>query len=273
MYILQGILFALFGLFIGSFSNVLINHYTNGITLTEDHGRSVCPKCNHRLAWYDNIPILSYILLKGKCRYCHEKISIQFPIIETMGLLAGISTYLFFNFQLFTPNAFIYAFDYKSIIYGLFIIFLIDAAVIDAKTKEIPYSLTIILACLALANYICYCSLTLDYGLDYIIGAFSPLVLLFILYFVVLLVAKAECIGIGDIFLFGIIGLLLGYKNLIFIVMISSISCTIVLLIKICKTKKKEEFPFIPYIAFGTILGIFFGELAVNGYLSLIGLN
>ncbi|MEG1565656.1 MAG: prepilin peptidase [Bacilli bacterium] len=273
MYIIIGFIFAFLGLVLGSFSNVVINHFVKGISINEDKGRSVCLSCNHRLAWYDNIPILSYILLKGKCRYCGAHISRQYLLVELFGLFSGISCFLVFNFGLLTGTPLIYSFDYHSVLYALAIIALFDAAIIDAYTKEIPFSINIFIFVLAALNYIVTASLTKNYGLDYLLGLFVPAILLLGLYYIVLLVTKVECIGLGDVILFCSLGFFLDYKNLLFIILVSSIVCSIVALTKMAITKKKEEIAFVPYIAAAGIIAMFVGNLTINAYLGLLGIN
>jgi len=80
-----------FGLIIGSFLNCLIWRLHKAETVL---GRSYCPHCQHQLAWYDNVPVLSFVLLLGRCRYCHKKISIQYPLVE---LVTGVLFVLAFS--------------------------------------------------------------------------------------------------------------------------------------------------------------------------------
>lgn len=80
----------LFGLIIGSFLNVLIWRLNDEKAPKFWQGRSICPKCKHELSWSDNIPLLSFLMLRGKCRYCKKKISIQYPIVELTAAIAAV---------------------------------------------------------------------------------------------------------------------------------------------------------------------------------------
>ena len=91
--IIIGLLYSLIGLFLGSFSNVLVYRLSEHKSLFNP-SRSFCPTCGNPIKWYDNIPLLSYIILRGKCRNCKEKISIRYPLIELIGLLIGVGCFL-----------------------------------------------------------------------------------------------------------------------------------------------------------------------------------
>lgn len=272
MIALIGLFYGIVGLCFGSFSNVLIYRFSNSVPLTLK-SRSVCPKCGNEIKWYDNIPLISFIILKGKCRHCHEKISIQYPLIELCGMLSFIFCFLWFNYHILGQNPYIFSFDYRSIIYSFTIILLVTMALIDSKTKEIPLSLQACFLLLSLSSYITYCSINLNYGLDYIIGACIPLVLFGLLYLIFYFVLHKEAMGLGDIILYFLVGLMLGYKQFILILLISSFSCSIIELIRIKITKKNEEIPFVPYIAAATIFAIFFGDPIINSILSLVGIR
>ena len=96
--------FLLFGLIIGSFLNCLVWRLYKEETLG---GRSYCPQCHHQIDWYDNLPVLSFIILRGKCRHCHKKISWQYPLVELIvSLLFGLSFFHFFGFNVPSENCF-----------------------------------------------------------------------------------------------------------------------------------------------------------------------
>ena len=91
------IAFFIFGIIIGSFSNVVIYRLPNNLSIVKP--RSACPKCHKEIKWYDNIPILSYVLLKGKCRECHEKIPFRYPLVEgIMGIMYLLASILILGF-------------------------------------------------------------------------------------------------------------------------------------------------------------------------------
>ena len=107
----------IFGLCFGSFLNVLIWRLNDDKAPKFWQGRSLCPKCKHQLSWQDNIPLFSFLSLGGKCRYCHKKISLQYPLVEL--LTALVTVLLATNFiSLLTAYCFIVIF-FSDWIYGL----------------------------------------------------------------------------------------------------------------------------------------------------------
>ena len=116
----------IFGLLIGSFINCLV--YRLHIKKSFIHGRSFCPHCKHQLVWYDNLPLISYLFLKGKCRYCKKTISIQYPLVE----LSTAILFLIIFIQQFTQSNFNILFFssldvLKLIAYFIFTAFLITS--------------------------------------------------------------------------------------------------------------------------------------------------
>jgi len=93
----MGILVLILGILIGSFLNVCIYRIPKGETIV--YGRSHCMSCQKEIKWYDLIPVISYLILGGKCRYCKEKLSLQYPCIELINGLAYFALYKAFNFQ------------------------------------------------------------------------------------------------------------------------------------------------------------------------------
>lgn len=278
LQVIIGLLFSLMGLFLGSFSNVLVYRLSEHKSLFKP-SRSFCPTCGNEIKWYDNIPILSYIILKGKCRNCKEKISIRYPLIEAAGLVIGISFFLlnYWNPDLTYPGTdvpmgFVCFFNWHTIIYFLMAIILLNIALIDYKTYEIPYELSVPFMLLAIGKYVGDAIIAQDYLLVNILGFVGPLVLFGLIYLIPYLIKKIEVIGLGDVILYSFIGLALGGWNIILIVLISTLVCSIVELIKIKVTGNKTTIAFGPYIAIATVICMVFGDVIVNAYLSLIGL-
>ena len=278
LQVIIGLLFSLMGLFLGSFSNVLVYRLSEHKSLFKP-SRSFCPTCGNEIKWYDNIPILSYIILKGKCRNCKEKISIRYPLIEAAGLVIGISFFLlnYWNPGLTHPGTdvpmgFVCFFNWHTIIYFLMAIILLNIALIDYKTYEIPYELSVPFMLLAIGKYVGDAIIAQDYLLVNILGFVGPLVLFGLIYLIPYLIKKIEVIGLGDVILYSFIGLALGGWNIILIVLISTLVCSIVELIKIKVTGNKTTIAFGPYIAIATVICMVFGDVIVNAYLSLIGL-
>ena len=270
--VIIGIAYALLGLCLGSFSNVLIYRLSNHISLFEK-SRSFCPKCEHEIKWYDNIPIISYLVLKGKCRNCKEKISIQYPIVEACGLIIGVACFLLNYYELDLLVGFEFIFNYKSIVFLIMAIILLNVSVIDHKTYEIPFELSIPFMILCMGTYVADCVIAQDWGMWNVIGFAGPAVFLGLIYLLPLLIKKVEVMGLGDIILYSFIGLAFGLWQIILIIMISTLVCSIVELIKIKVTGEKKQIPFGPYIAGATVFCMFFGEYIVSLYLNLVGLG
>lgn len=252
------ILFLLVGLFLGSFSNVLVYRLSEHKSLLNP-SRSYCPKCETPIKWYDNIPILSFLILGGKCRKCKEKISPRYLILEVVGLVVGAS---FFLMNYWNPSnfdnlqfSFKFIFNWRTIIYFLMTMILINIALIDFKTFEIPFELSIPLMILCAGLYVGNCIEAKDYLLVNVLGFVIPLVFFgLIVYLIPYLIKKVEVIGLGDVILYTILGLAFGGWYLMIIVLISTLVCSIVELIKMKVTGEKGIIAFGPYIALATII-------------------
>lgn len=276
--IVVGLAFCLMGLFLGSFSNVLVYRLSEHKSLFKP-SRSFCPTCGNEIKWYDNIPILSYIILRGKCRNCKEKISIRYPLIELAGLIIGLS---FFLLNYWHPNeldpltnapyGFKFLFNWHTVIYFFMAIILMNISLIDFKTQEIPFELSVPFMLLCIGKYVGDAIVAQNYLLVNVLGFVCPAAFFGLIYLIPYLIKKIEVIGLGDVILYSFIGLALGGWNIILIVLISTLVCSIVELIKIKVTGNKTTIAFGPYIAIATVICMVFGDVIVNAYLSLIGL-
>lgn len=271
--IILPIAFFLFGVIFASFSNMLMYRLSeNKPIFKESH--SYCPKCGAYIKWYDNIPIISYIFLKGKCRNCHEPISIRYILVELFGGIIFLSTYYLW---MYVNTNFDYQFslDPIKIVNGVsvsfILLFLLISAYVDKKSFIAPLSCSIVMFIFAVTKYIVYCSITKDYGLVYLLGFGVPLVLLLLIYFIGVFVLKVEPIGLGDVIIFSILGLAFGGYMLILLVFLSSFICSVVEIIKIKKTHKRDKIPFVPYIFIGALLTAYVGPITIKGISILLG--
>lgn len=274
---------------IGSFLNVVIYRLPNGMSVAKPP--SHCPKCDHMLKWYDNIPIISYITLGGKCRYCGCKITPRYLIVE---LLTGIiSTLIFYRFGI----------SFTSL-YGIILfLVLIPISFIDIEHLIIFDRFIIILLVLGVSgiffNDLNYGNGTLSIGwLDKLIGAGSIIVFGLIIILLEKLFKK-YMMGGGDLKLMFAAGLILGWQLLALSVGIASIlACIVEIAAKLIKQKKaipekaeeqeekilsdeeaeiaefKEQglFPFGPYLAIGFMIAYVFGLNLLEGWFSLLAL-
>ncbi|MFH1509747.1 MAG: prepilin peptidase [Candidatus Nealsonbacteria bacterium] len=247
--LLYSIFIFIFGLIVGSFLNCVIYRLEQGISFLR--GRSFCPKCNHSLNWTDLVPILSYIFLGGKCRYCKEKISPQYPIVE---LITGT---LFLSVFLMSGSVFEILFN--SIIVSLLIIIFI----FDLKHYIIPDRIVYlaILVSLVWLIYIKADILTTIYALLSSFGFFL----------LIALVSKGKWMGVGDVKLAFFMGLFLGWPNVLVALFLAFLLGSIVGVFLMLNRKKSfsSEIPFGPFLVSGTLMAFFEAENLINWYLTL----
>ena len=249
-----------FGLFIGSFLNACIYRLPLNLSVSNPK-RSFCPICKNQIKFYDNIPILSYIFLKGKCRVCKAKISFRYPFIE---LLTGLMAICVFSK---------YYISVESLIYFGFIASLIVVIFIDIDYQIIPDEIS--LSGIVLGFSISFLSFFLDKNILIISPKESFLGILIgggILWAIAqgyYLLKKQEGMGGGDIKLLAMIGAFLGVKGVLFTVFISSLTGTLIgIIIMLCQKKDlKFAVPFGPFLSIGAISYVFFGENLIDFYL------
>lgn len=240
----------LVGLVIGSFLNVLV--YRIPQKLSSVKGTSFCPQCGHRLKWYDLFPMLSYLFLLGRCRYCGARISPCYPAVEGLNALCY---YLIYIQNGLRPS---------SLIYAVVCSCLIVLALIDYDHKIIPDRFHIIIGISAVALGFITREVT---WLERVIGFFAISLPMLVLALV------TGGIGEGDVKLFAVCGLLLGWKLILLTMLLSSVLAAVygIALMAIKKAKGKTEIPFGPFIAFSVIICLLAGERIINFYLSLLG--
>lgn len=241
----------IFGVAFGSFLNVVIYRLKNGGSVV--FGRSSCPQCKAVLKWYDLVPVLSFIWLKGKCRYCGKKISLQYPIVE---ILSGfIWVLIFYKFAL--PTEALAKAGVLNIIYYIFILSaLLVIAVYDFKWKIIPDK--IIYPAIAIA--LVYNIFPLDKGGLW--GVLLTAVAAFLFFFFIFYFSKGKAMGLGDAKLAVLIGLFLS-PLLAIIAFISAFIigalCGIILIV-LKKRSLKSQIAFGPFLAFGATIAFFFSD-------------
>lgn len=244
------LLIFLYGAIIGSFLNVCI--YRIPIEESIAFPASHCPNCHTSLKWYDNIPIISYLSLKGKCRYCREKISLQYPIVE------------FLNASLYVIMYFKFGFSLEFIYYALISSVLIIITFIDIREMIIPDSLVVTLLILALiykfANYVLGQPLKIR---ESIIG------LLFAggLFLAIVLITKGG-MGGGDVTLISALGFILGFKKIILNIFLSFILGAIISLFLLATKIKtrKDPIPFGPFIVLAFFITVLWGSEIIDLY-------
>lgn len=239
----------LIGSILASFLNVVIYRVPKGISIAK--GRSYCPECGHTLAWFDLFPVISYLQLKGSCRYCKAKIPMRDTVLELIGGLIGILCFI------------VYQFTWDTILVFAIMMILLTIAMIDFDTMTIPNGLLIVLSIPVVFMALLHGDVTL---LDRVIGIFSiglPMYLLILLI--------PDCFGGGDVKLIAVGGFLLGWKLTVlagFIaILIGGLYASYLLLSK--KSKKDAHIAFGPYLALGIVISLIYGNNLINAYLSL----
>lgn len=249
------ILISLYGLLIGSFLNVCIYRIPKeeSIVFPSSH----CPNCDTNLKWYDLVPVFSFIVQRGKCRYCGGKISPQYPIIELLNSIIYLIIYIKFGLTL--------EFFFYAIIFSLLIVI----TVIDLQHMIIPDILIILILGITIVYKV----------LSYIVYSKSPellnsiggLVLSGALFILIIILSKGG-MGGGDVTLIGALGFILGIKKIFFTIFLSFILGAIIsVFLLITKIKgRKDPIPFGPFIILGFFIVVFWGEELISWYVSLL---
>ena len=239
---------------LGSFANVCI--YRLPLKRQIIFGRSFCPKCKKKIIWYDNIPLISFILLGGKCRKCKKEISIKYLLVE---LISGISfVYLFLNYN----NYFEVIFLQTLIIISLIVFF------IDLKHLIIPDALNFTLMGLAiLKNFIpgFESNFTYDLGQS-IIGGIAGYSIIWLIIFLYKKIKNVEAMGLGDAKLMTAIGFLYGWESVFLILFLSAILGLISVIPSLLNNSRnfKTQIPFGPYIVISSVIYYFSGNFLLN---------
>jgi len=248
----------LFGLIIGSFLNALIWRIRTGDSL---RGRSKCPKCGKQIAWYDNIPVISFLILGGKCRHCHKPISWQYPIVE-----------------LVTAVLFAYAFYLNfSALGGQFLIlkFFRDLFLISVMMIIFVYDLRwyLILDKITIPSMIILATLNLILGMTWQNLLLSSIIggSFFLVQFII---SRGKWIGGGDIRLGILMGVAMGWPRVLVAIFIAYILGSIVGLGLIFFGKKQwgSKVPFGTFLSVATVITLFWGMTIADWYLSLFRL-
>lgn len=250
--------FMLMGGCIFSFADVVADRLPRNISFVK--GRSYCPECGHTLAWYDMIPVASWLILRGRCRRCRCRIPFRYPVTECLGMAAAEICLIYFG----TWNDYYHAINLQAITVFCLLTILLIIAQIDQKTMEIPNGLVI--ACMIPAGVAIFAfpQVTIGARLIGIVSVSLPLLLLTL--------AIPGAFGGGDIKLMAVIGFFLGWKMCLtafaLAVLIGGLYGIVLLLSK--KKEGKEHFAFGPFLCTGIAIAIFAGEPLLSWYLSVL---
>jgi leader peptidase (prepilin peptidase)/N-methyltransferase len=241
----------IFGAIVGSFLNVCICRIPRGESIVTPG--SHCPFCKNPIRFYDNIPLVSYFLLRGKCRHCDAPISLQYPLVE--GVTALGSFLLFSRFGISWSYLF-----YFSFIAGLIVITVIDLYhqiipdVISLPGIGIGFLASFLLPQLTFLNSLI--GVLLGGGSLFLVATFYHWLF------------KREGMGGGDVKLLAMIGAFLGWKAVILTILLSSLIGSVMgVIIMIVKGKDlKYAIPFGPFLSLGAALSLFYGEKIIQWY-------
>ncbi|WP_019675189.1 prepilin peptidase [Arsukibacterium perlucidum] len=221
--------------------------------------RSACPKCNTPIAARDNIPVISWLLLKGRCRHCKTPISSRYPAVEALtAVMSGLVAWQ-------------YGFGMLALVLIFFTWGLIALSFIDIDTMLLPDSLTLPLLWLALVFSLTDSALV--NSSQAIIGAAAGYLSLWLVYWGFKLLTGKEGMGYGDFKLLAIFGALLGWQQLPLIILLSSVVGAVIgaSMLAIQGRDKATPIPFGPYIAAAGFIALLWGEQLTNAYLNYLG--
>ena len=243
-----------FGIICGSFVNVCIYRLPKNKSIVT--GRSFCPNCKKKIIWYDNIPLLSFILLKSKCRFCKKPINSQYFIVELITAISFVSIYYFFGLTL------------AALLLSILSVFFIIIFFIDLKHFIIPNELTFPLMIIGFfKSFDPNLNQTIfpNYINSLIGGVFGYLIIWLIIFFYKK-VRKKEGMGLGDAKLLAVVGFWFGWFSIPFTIFMSSVVALIFVLPSLINKSRKmsSQIPFGPYIIIAAIFYVSFSNQIKN---------
>lgn len=268
-YLITGTAIFIIGMVIGSFSNVCIYRIPRNESVV--FPASHCPICSQTIKWYDNIPVISFLMLRGKCRNCKAKISVQYPMVEFLTGVVYLMIFLFYGLQ------------FKSLVYMLFCSVLIIITFIDLKEEIIPDTLSLpFMAIGFLLSFFLKDLTPVNSLLGILVGGGSLLLIAAAGSYLF----KREAMGGGDIKLAAMVGSFLGWQltllSLFLGFFFGAVAGVLILRKKRINADNTENdeaenhqnhqvetVPFGPFIALGSLLALFFGEAILKWYFIL----
>ncbi len=231
----------------GSFANVCI--YRLPLEKGVVSGRSYCPKCKKQITWKDNIPIVSYLLLSGKCRKCKKPISSQYALVEFLSIL------------FFTIIYFIYGITLTTLLLMILSLSFIIIFFIDLKHFIIPNEITFSMMALGfIKSFDPNLNTIFPNYVNSLIGGFLGYGIIWSIIYFYKQVRKKEGMGLGDAKLFAVVGFWFGWLSIPFIIFLSSIIALLSVVPSLLKNSRtmSSQIPFGPYIITGTLIYLFF---------------
>lgn len=272
-------LVALFGLITGSFLNVCIHRVPLGRSIVLP--RSACPACGHEIAFYDNIPLLSFLVLRGRCRHCRAPISWRYPVVEALNALLWVAVRLAFG-----PGL-------PFFLYAAFCSAMLTLAFIDAYHRILPHGITVTGLVLGfatapwqalhqrqapeLARLLSLAGLPVAHPLALgwigaLLGLLTGAGMLLVVAVGYYIVKKAEGMGHGDIILMGFVGAVLGWSQTLLTIFLGSFlgAAAGVVLIRRAGGDRKYEIPFGTFLALAAVISLLAGDRLLDWYWNLL---
>ncbi|MDY7038507.1 MAG: prepilin peptidase [Thermodesulfobacteriota bacterium] len=246
----------LFGLIIGSFLNVCIYRIPGSKSIITPS--SSCPECGERIRFYDNIPLISFIILFGKCRHCRKPIPIHYPVVELITGLLSIALFLRYGFR---PEYFLFL---------LFAACLVIITFVDLHHQIIPEIIS--LPCILIGLAISVFKLNNISWLDSLIGIIAGGGFFYAFARMFKWLRGKEGLGGGDVALLAMLGAWMGWRALPFIILVSSLAGTLIggSSLLFGGRKLSEKIPFGPFLVLGAFCYFFFGSQIINWYYRLL---
>lgn len=253
------------GLITGSFLNVCVYRMPRGLSIITPP--SHCPECNSRILWYDNIPVVSYLFLKGKCRRCGRPISPLYLVVEVLTALLFLSAYLFSDTL---PEIM-----FRIVLFSILVL----ASFIDIKYFVIPDESNLIgfifaVLMSALFPYLQGCDMWYMALADSLLGAFTGFLTLGFVSFAGSRLLKKDAMGFGDVKFIAMIGAFAGWQLVLLTIMTASLIGAVLggTLMLFKNRNLKGRIPFGPYLAAGTVISVLFGKAIIGWYFSFCGI-
>jgi leader peptidase (prepilin peptidase)/N-methyltransferase len=238
---------ALPGLAIGSFLNVVASRVP--LRRSVSSGRSACMSCSHEIAAYDNIPLVSWVVLRGRCRHCRAAIPARYPLVELITAVLVVGSFLRFGATL------------EAVLAAFFCIVLVAISAIDIEYRIVPNRIVLPSAAIVLVA-----QTALSPSVEWLLAALGAATFLFVAALV-----YPKGMGMGDVKLALLLGAMLGRSVTValMLALLSALLPAIVLALRHGSKARKIAIPFAPFLAFGAIVALFAGNAILDAYLGI----
>lgn len=232
---------------VGSFLNVVVARVPERRSL---NGRSACPDCAAPIAWYDNVPLVSYLVLRGRCRHCHRRISPLYPAVELLTAVLIVAAFWRFGLTAYGGLA------------ACFSAVLVALSAIDIRLRIVPNRIVLPAAAVTLVA-----STLIEPSPEWTIAALGAAA-----FFLAAALAYPAGMGMGDVKLALLLGAMLGYEVAVAIMLglLFALVPSIALFARHGTKARKMALPLVPFLALGSIVALYWGSPLLGGYTSLI---